>query len=182
MASTDATDFRLSVLNPGGRELETLVTKSPGVLEFIPNLPIQHHRTLTGNDFVIVYGPQNRPDNFRAKDARTTTDPTAEEKRRKGMWVFIREGSASKNLVDLVPMVVRGGSDRVALCTDDREPDLIRDRGHMNDCVRLAVEHGVPVQLVYWHEKAGYGEGEAKGQSITLKDGDNTKDLKVKPK
>jgi len=70
----------------------------------------------------------------------------AEEKRRKGMWVFIREGSAIRNLVDLIPMVVRHGGNRVALCTDDREPDLIHERGHINDCVRMAVAHGVPVE------------------------------------
>jgi adenine deaminase len=70
----------------------------------------------------------------------------AEEKRRKGMWVFIREGSASRNLADLIPMVVRQGGARVALCTDDREPDLIAERGHINDCVRMAVAHGVPLE------------------------------------
>ncbi len=69
-------------MRPDGREIESLVTKSPGVLEFIPNLPVQHHRTLAGKDFVIAYGPQNRIDNFHANDVRTTTDPTAEEKRR----------------------------------------------------------------------------------------------------
>jgi adenine deaminase len=79
-------------------------------------------------------------------DHECTVLEEAEEKRRKGMWVFVREGSASKNLADLIPMVLRNGSGRVALCTDDREPDLIRDRGHMNDCVRLAVEHGVPIE------------------------------------
>ena len=70
----------------------------------------------------------------------------AEEKRRKGMWVFIREGSASRNLADLVPMVVRHGTRHVALCSDDREPDLILERGHVDDCVRLAVEHGVTTE------------------------------------
>ena len=67
-------------MRPGGREIETLVTKTPGQLEFIPNLPAQHHRTLDGKDFVIAYGAQNRVDNFHANDVRTTTDPTAEEK------------------------------------------------------------------------------------------------------
>lgn len=69
-----------------------------------------------------------------------------EEKRRKGMWVFIRQGSASRNLVDLLPTVLRHGIDRVALCSDDREPDMIRDLGHMNDCVRLAVENGASLE------------------------------------
>ena len=69
-------------MRPGGHEVESLVTKTPGQLEFIPNLPTQHHRTLDGKDFVIAYGPANRLDTFRANDVRTTTDPTAEEKRR----------------------------------------------------------------------------------------------------
>jgi lipopolysaccharide export system protein LptA len=69
-------------MRPGGRELETLVTQTPGQLEFIPNLPAQHHRTLDGKDFVIAYGPQNHLDSFRANEVRTTTDPTPEEKKR----------------------------------------------------------------------------------------------------
>lgn len=69
-------------MRPGGREIESLVTKTPGVLELIPNLPVQHHRTLEGKDFVIAYGPQNHLDNFHASDVRTTTEPTAEEKKR----------------------------------------------------------------------------------------------------
>jgi lipopolysaccharide export system protein LptA len=69
-------------MRPGGREVESLVTNAPGQLEFIPNVPAQHHRTLDGKDFVIAYGAQNRLDKFRATDVRTTTDPTAEEKKR----------------------------------------------------------------------------------------------------
>ncbi len=75
----------------------------------------------------------------------TTVDET-DEKRRKGMWIFIREGSASRNLADLVPTVLSHGTDRVALCTDDREPDTLLHEGHINDCVRLAVAAGVPVE------------------------------------
>jgi adenine deaminase len=67
----------------------------------------------------------------------------AEEKRRKGMWVFIRQGSASQNLRDLIPMVLAHGTDHVALCSDDREPDTLLEVGHLNDCVQLAVEAGV---------------------------------------
>jgi adenine deaminase len=60
--------------------------------------------------------------------------------------VFIREGSASRNLADLVPMVRVGGTRHVALCSDDREPDLILRRGHVDHCVQLAVEHGVRLE------------------------------------
>ena len=39
-------------MRPGGREIETVVTHAPGVLEFLPNLPTDHHRTLNGNDLI----------------------------------------------------------------------------------------------------------------------------------
>jgi adenine deaminase len=79
-------------------------------------------------------------------DHECTTLEEAEEKRRKGMWIFIREGSASRNLAALVPTILRHGTDRVALCTDDREPDTLLTEGHVNHCVRLAVEAGVRLE------------------------------------
>jgi adenine deaminase len=76
-------------------------------------------------------------------DHECTELEEAEEKRRKGMWVFIRQGSASQNLRDLIPMVLAHGTDHVALCSDDREPDTLLEVGHLDDCLRLAVEAGV---------------------------------------
>jgi adenine deaminase len=76
-------------------------------------------------------------------DHECTQLEEAEEKRRKGMWIFIREGSASQNLRDLIPTVLAHGTDHVALCSDDREPDTLVELGHLNHCVRLAVECGV---------------------------------------
>jgi adenine deaminase len=66
----------------------------------------------------------------------------AHEKRQKGMWVFLRYGSACKDLVELLPTVLRTGVTRTAMCTDDREPHQIRTIGHINHCVSLAVEAG----------------------------------------
>jgi len=79
-------------------------------------------------------------------DHECTQLEEAEEKRRKGMWIFIRQGSASKNLADLIPTVLRHGTDRIALCSDDREPDTILADGHVNDCVRLAVAAGAALE------------------------------------
>ena len=76
-------------------------------------------------------------------DHECTELAEAEEKRRKGMWIFIRQGSASQNLRDLIPTVLAHGTDHVALCSDDREPDTLLESGHLNDCVQLAVEAGV---------------------------------------
>ncbi len=76
-------------------------------------------------------------------DHECTALEEANEKRRKGMWIFVREGSASRNLAELISTVLDHGTDRVALCTDDREPDTLLHSGHVNDCVRLAVAAGV---------------------------------------
>ena len=76
-------------------------------------------------------------------DHECTELEEAAEKRRKGMWVFIRQGSASQNLETLVPDVIRHGPELAAFCTDDREPDTLLRRGHVNDCARLAVAAGV---------------------------------------
>lgn len=75
-------------------------------------------------------------------DHESTELEEAEEKRRKGMWLFIRQGSAGQNLAALIPTVLRHGADRVALCTDDREPDTLLHHGHVNDCVALAIRQG----------------------------------------
>jgi lipopolysaccharide export system protein LptA len=68
-------------MRPGGREIESLVTGAPGTLEFVPNLPVQHHRTLDARQMTIAYGAQNRIDSFRATDARTRTEPTPDERK-----------------------------------------------------------------------------------------------------
>jgi adenine deaminase len=70
---------------------------------------------------------------------------SAEEGRqrlRAGMWVLIREATAARNLEALAPLVAEFGPHRLALCTDDREPEHIAEDGHMNDVVRRAVELG----------------------------------------
>ena len=79
-------------------------------------------------------------------DHECTELEEAEEKRRKGMWIFVREGSASRNLAALIPTVLRHGTEHLAFCTDDREPDTLVHDGHINDCVRLAVKAGVSVE------------------------------------
>src|SRR6202000_456841 len=76
-------------------------------------------------------------------DHESTLLAEAEEKRRKGLWVFLRQGSASQNLVELAPSTAPHGTDRAAFCPDAREPDTLRRLGHVNDCARLAVANGI---------------------------------------
>jgi len=82
-------------MRPGGREIERLSTHAAGTLEFQPNLPTQHHRLLDGSLMTIFYAPGNRLEQFNVNDAKTRTDPTAEEgKHNRGVMT-----TASKGLV-----------------------------------------------------------------------------------
>src|SRR6266536_3295433 len=77
-------------------------------------------------------------------DHECTTYEEALEKRRLGMWIMIREGSAARNLEALLPLVKRFGPGNCLLCTDDREPDQLLREGHINDVIRKAVAMGCP--------------------------------------
>lgn len=77
-------------------------------------------------------------------DHECTTYDEALEKRRLGMWIMIREGSAARNLEALLPMVLEHGPANCLLCTDDREPDQLLEEGHINDVIRRAVSLGCP--------------------------------------
>jgi len=76
-------------------------------------------------------------------DHECATYEEALEKRRLGMWIMLREGSAARNLVDLLPLVRELGPERCMFCTDDREPVFLVDEGHIDQILRVAVEHGV---------------------------------------
>ncbi|MBO0682324.1 MAG: adenine deaminase [Candidatus Dormibacteraeota bacterium] len=81
-----------------------------------------------------------------ASDHESTTYEEALEKRRRGMWVMLREASNARNLVDLLPLVARYGPERCMFCTDDREPTFLVEEGHLNQMLRLAVAHGIAAE------------------------------------
>ncbi|MGH2634944.1 MAG: adenine deaminase [Actinomycetota bacterium] len=77
-------------------------------------------------------------------DHECTTYEEAIEKRRLGMWIMIRQGSAARNLEALLPLVLEHGPGNSLLCTDDLEPDHLLEEGHINDVIRRAVALGCP--------------------------------------
>jgi adenine deaminase len=77
-------------------------------------------------------------------DHEASTLDEGRERLRAGMWLLIREASAARNLRALIPLVAEYGPDRMAFCTDDREPEHIAEDGHINAIVRDAVALGVP--------------------------------------
>jgi adenine deaminase len=76
-------------------------------------------------------------------DHEASTPEEGRERLRAGMWLLIREASAARNLAALLPLVEEYGTDRIAFCTDDREPEHISDDGHINAIVRDAVRLGL---------------------------------------
>ena len=71
----------------------------------------------------------------------------AMEERRRGMTVLIREGSAAKNLNNIVEGIVKHKIDTTGFCfcTDDKHIEEIRKEGHINFNVKKAVSLGVNV-------------------------------------
>src|SRR6185369_502532 len=65
------------------------------------------------------------------------------EKVRRGMSIWIREGTAAKNLDELLPLVTRENSERFAFSTDDRHPWDLLSHGHLDYHVRRAIASGL---------------------------------------
>ncbi len=78
-----------------------------------------------------------------------TSASEALEKIRKGMHILVREGSVSKDLQALLPIMTERLSPHIALCTDDRNPLDIAEQGHLDHMVRTAIAGGVEPLVAY---------------------------------
>jgi adenine deaminase len=76
-------------------------------------------------------------------DHEALTVEEGRERLRSGMWLLIREASMARNLHALLPLVQEFGTNRIAFCTDDRDPEDIAENGHINGMVREAVASGI---------------------------------------
>lgn len=82
-------------------------------------------------------------------DHEATTAEEALEKISKGMTILIREGSVSKDLDALAPVLTPERASFVALCTDDRNPLDIAEEGHLNYLIKRLIGHGSAPRDVY---------------------------------
>lgn len=78
-------------------------------------------------------------------DHECTTSEQALEKVKKGMYVMLRQGSAARNLKDLLPAVNSGNFHRFLFCTDDKDIVDLVEKGSIDDCIRIAVKEGLDV-------------------------------------
>lgn len=70
------------------------------------------------------------------------TPAEALEKIKRGMYVFLREGSAAHNLVDLLPVLAKADNRRLCLCTDDRHADDLIEQGSINYLIDIGMSLG----------------------------------------
>jgi adenine deaminase len=100
-----------------------------------------HAPLLTGNDLnaYIFAGLQS--------DHECSRLAEAEEKLRRGMYIFIREGSTECNIADLIGLVTPRNASRCCFASDDCQADTLFEKGHIDHCVRRAIEYGLEPEL-----------------------------------
>ena len=79
----------------------------------------------------------------------TTSLEEGREKLRKGMQLLIREGTVSKDLHALTPLLNAQTASFCGFCTDDRNPLDIAEEGHLDHLIRGAIRQGAAVADVY---------------------------------
>jgi adenine deaminase len=85
----------------------------------------------------------------------------AREKLRLGFHVLVREGSTTRNLDALLPLITPLTSAHCSFCTDDKHPDDIQREGHIDYIVRRAIAGGIDpvlaVQCASYNTARHYG-------------------------
>jgi len=158
-ACVPATPFETAGAELSIEDLETLLQRedilflsemmnAPGVCQHNPHELKKLSVARKYGKQVDGHSPGLRGDSARQyAQAGITTDHecvSLEEAREKidyGLWIQIREGSAARNLEELIPLIDEYPN-RVMFCSDDRHPDDLV-AGHINGMVRRAVERGV---------------------------------------
>jgi adenine deaminase len=114
-----------------------------------------HAPLVTGRDLnaYAACGIRNCHESTRLEEAR--------EKLSKGLQVLLRDGSVSKDVVRLAPLLTERTSPFLAFCTDDRNPLDIAEEGHVDHLVRAAIRAGAPLVAAYraatWSAATGFG-------------------------
>jgi len=96
-----------------------------------------HAPKLTGRDLSAYVSAGIRSDH------ECSSLEEAREKLRQGLHIMIREGSAAKNLLDILPLVTPLNAGQFLFVSDDRHPADILQEGHIDFMVRTAVSHGL---------------------------------------
>ncbi len=96
-----------------------------------------HSPSLSGKDLNAYIGSGI------CSDHESTSKEEALEKLRLGMYMMIREGSAARNLEELLPVVTPATYSRCMFVSDDRHPRDFLQEGHMDHILRKGVRLGM---------------------------------------
>jgi len=100
------------------------------------NKPIDGHAPNLSGDDLRTYVEEGI-----STDHECMTLAEAKEKLALGMNILIREGSAARNLDELMPLL-KGHSDKIMFCSDDKHPDDLLKNGHLDNHLRRIVANG----------------------------------------
>ncbi len=124
-----------------------VVHRDPGIMAKIKQYEAQH---IDGHCPLLTGAELN---GYIAAGIRTeheaTTFEEAKEKLQKGMRVLLREGSVSKDLKALQPLLTERTSAYMCLCTDDRNPLDIAEYGHLDYMIRTLIAMGTTPIAAY---------------------------------
>ena len=76
-------------------------------------------------------------------DHECSTQEEMRERLNRGMYVILREGSASKDVRNLLPGINAYNYRRCLFCTDDKNPEDLISKGHINHNIKLAIKSGI---------------------------------------
>lgn len=82
-----------------------------------------------------------------SSDHECTRFEEAQEKMRRGMHIFIREGSQAKNLCDLFHLINETTVNQCSLVTDDLHPHDLLLKGHLDYLVNRVVDLGLDLKM-----------------------------------
>ncbi len=88
-------------------------------------------------------------------DHECSSEEEAKERIRRGQHIFVRQGTAAKNLAALLPLFDAPWSAHASLVTDDKHPKDLLENGHIDDIIRQAIALGknpiVAIQMATIH-------------------------------
>ena len=102
-----------------------------------------HAPDLQGNDLnaYIAAGVYSDHECHDVKDAIAKLE--------RGQFIMIREGTAARNLEALMPLLTGQYADRCMFCTDDKHPNDLLEKGHIDYIVKKAISLGAdPITAV----------------------------------
>ena len=102
-----------------------------------------HAPDLQGNDLnaYIAAGVYSDHECHDVKDAIAKLE--------RGQFIMIREGTAARNLEALMPLLTGKYADRCMFCTDDKHPNDLLEKGHIDYIVKKAISLGTdPITAV----------------------------------